>query len=478
MYLGGPAGSGKTYYIDTIIKPHFTNDKGECRLLVLGSTHTANLNILGDGTVDAIRAQGTQWMRKNINNYDAILVDEVSILSLHHYQWFVRKWKALGKMIIMVGDFNQCKIDARMDGFDKHPFFEYLTDNNRIILRHNKRDKSGIIQELSNKVLRREKVLHKIQEQRDTFCGINLVWTNYKRRKINLQVNTRYNKERKKRRKANGEKTKTVWFNYTEYTTTYIKGREVPTNEKVNVECEIMKGCRLICKKPKTLDSFVEQQKRGIFNNELYIYVKSTKDKHFIERKVIIMTDGVKTVEPQRIELKRGDTEKNEVDELNRYFKLGWALTVHSVQGHSISENISIHEAHTMFNRDISVLYTAITRATDAKYLHLGTKYVKGCIVGHIYKITLNNGRHYIGQTTRTNPDDRRQEHLDDYVKGTNKLYTEMRRVGIDGFKFKVLLRKYYPSFAALDRQESLFIEEYNTIEDGLNTLLPPKREL
>ena len=53
-----------------------------------------------------------------------------------------------------------------------------------------------------------------------------------------------------------------------------------------------------------------------------------------------------------------------------------------------------------------------------------------------------------------------------------------MRRVGIDGFKFKVLLRKYYPSFAALDRQESLFIEEYNTIEDGLNTLLPPKREL
>jgi len=103
---------------------------------------------------------------------------------------------------------------------------------------------------------------------------------------------------------------------------------------------------------------------------------------------------------------------------------------------------------------------------------------IKGCIVGHIYKITLNNGRHYIGQTTRTNPDDRRQEHLDDYVKGTNKLYTEMRRVGIDGFKFKVLLRKYYPSFAALDRQENLFIEEYNTIEDGLNTLLAPKREL
>ena len=46
-------------------------------------------------------------------------------------------------------------------------------------------------------------------------------------------------------------------------------------------------------------------------------------------------------------------------------------------------------------------------------------------------------------------------------------------RKGHKDFKFEVLLRKEYPSFEALDTMESVFIETYNTIEDGLNMLMP-----
>ena len=81
----------------------------------------------------------------------------------------------------------------------------------------------------------------------------------------------------------------------------------------------------------------------------------------------------------------------------------------------------------------------------------------------------------YIGQTSRKSTEDRRKEHLSyKAIDGTNKLYTEMRK-GHKDFKFEVLLRKEYPSFEALDTMESVFIETYNTIKDGLNMLMPKR---
>ena len=452
--LKGPAGCGKSYEIENTIMPFFTNkETKECRLLMLGSTHTANLNIKGDGTVDSIRCQ-LGWFKRNMSNYDAVLVDEVSMLKLHHYQWFVRKWKEVGKQVILVGDFNQCKLDNNMDNFDTHPFFQYLTDYNTIQLRFNKRDKSGLIQELSERVLKGENVLNKIQEQGKTFCPVNLCWTNRTRIKINNMVNEEYNK------RTTGN---TIDFKYKE-----IKG-----NKTTITDVKIKSGCRLVCKKPSWKNSFITEQERGIYNNEHYVYKSSTKTQHIITRKVVEQDDnGKKTIATQEIALRI--TKK--FSELNSYFKLGWCLTIHQVQGHSISENISIHEAQFMYNcGKLAIIYTAITRATDFKYLHIGKNFTDGGFIGFVYLITLNNGKRYVGQTTRKNPKDRLDEHkLYQEIKdtNTNKLYNEMRRVGLKGLKFQSI-ENIYPSHDDLDSHEAHHIRKYNTIEDGLNTLMP-----
>ena len=80
-----------------------------------------------------------------------------------------------------------------------------------------------------------------------------------------------------------------------------------------------------------------------------------------------------------------------------------------------------------------------------------------------------------MGQTTRKNPKDRLDEHkLYQEIKdtNTNKLYNEMRRVGLKGLKFQSI-ENIYPSHDDLDSHEAHHIRKYNTIEDGLNTLMP-----
>ena len=89
-----------------------------------------------------------------------------------------------------------------------------------------------------------------------------------------------------------------------------------------------------------------------------------------------------------------------------------------------------------------------------------------------IYQI-LNkvNQKVYIGITTRDNPIDRWNEHLNDYSRLDFILYRAMRKHGIENFEFSVL--EQTDSLETLKKLEMRYIQEYNSCgSNGYNMTL------
>ncbi len=87
------------------------------------------------------------------------------------------------------------------------------------------------------------------------------------------------------------------------------------------------------------------------------------------------------------------------------------------------------------------------------------------------------NGRRYIGKTDYDNAYTRYTKHLQDFRTRTNKLDADMRdyfpKHQHGAYEFKVLLTKRYADTKFIAIDEKRYITEYNTIEDGLNSINP-----
>jgi len=95
-------------------------------------------------------------------------------------------------------------------------------------------------------------------------------------------------------------------------------------------------------------------------------------------------------------------------------------------------------------------------------------------IKGYIYKISnCVNDKIYIGMT-KLPVQYRFILHLSKAKKGVNnKLYKEMNDLGLDKFTFSILEEIHSTDIRPLKNIEKIYINEYNCIENGLNTYLP-----
>ena len=84
-----------------------------------------------------------------------------------------------------------------------------------------------------------------------------------------------------------------------------------------------------------------------------------------------------------------------------------------------------------------------------------------------IYKIINKlNGKLYIGQTIKT-LEERKQQHLQSVDKLNTNIYLDMRKYGIDNFKFEIIC--YAKNIDELNMLETYYIKKYDTVNNGYN---------
>ena len=115
---------------------------------------------------------------------------------------------------------------------------------------------------------------------------------------------------------------------------------------------------------------------------------------------------------------------------------------------------------------DPSILYTAITRATQWHYINLGEGIKSDGVLGHVYVIVADH-RIYVGKHLGESAKDRLQEHWDDVKKGSMiPIHVAMRK----SFQtFRVVYTNYFADDKELCVVEGEYIRKYNSIKDGWN---------
>lgn len=197
---------------------------------------------------------------------------------------------------------------------------------------------------------------------------------------------------------------------------------------------------------------------KQFYNNEEFTYIKKdTKNVHLN-----------KTSNNKTLILPIIDFQKN--------FIPCYAMTVNRCQGSKIDGHFMICDTHLMSK---NLLYTAITRGTAYKYVHLDTKIKKienvvyeSCVKinifnkikkGYIYKIVNKvNNDFYIGQTTRT-----LLERFDEHKKmkkimNTHQLNNMIKEYGVDNFEIEKMLKIHFIKQCELNKVERQYIKRYN----------------
>ena len=432
FYLGGGGGYGKSYLVDTVIKKYPD-------LHVLGSTHRAYLQVEGEDTLDAFK------MKQNISlKNKRILVDEISMSNPAHMIWLYRQKQINNIQLILVGDFNQCTVDESMKDFINHPLFIELCDNNRVEMKFNKREIQSTgkptIHRLVQKIFNNKSITADVTNRCTTYN--NLVWFHTTRSKLNTAVNDQYNKKR-----TGGS------FECT------LEGKTT----------EIRQHTRLICKRPVGLKttSWSKYKKMGLYNNAFYLIDR------WDDQNVIILKEDKTGIAKYGMRFK--DEIKIPLEYIDKYFRLGWSFTTHSVQGMSIDSNMTIWNVKQMERSDRSILYTAVSRCTEYKYLHFGDD---SCLpeTGNIYMITdKTTGQRYIG-STKHSIKHRFEQHVQASLnkKATSQLMCAMRANGVKNFTIKLIKSYTIPGgIEELLEKERYWMEFYDTIKTGLNQQLP-----
>ena len=424
FYLGGGAGYGKSWLVDSVVKKYDVR--------ILGTTHRAYLQVEGEDTLDAFK-------QKKPDLYKArILVDEISMSNPSHMMWLYRQKRVNDIQIILVGDFDQCTVDDTMKVFIDHPLFRELCDYNRIDMKFNKReiqtDGKPTIHKLVQKIHAGDTIAKDITKSSLTYT--NLVWTHTTRHRVNSIVNEKFNSK--------------------------------STNPKLDVAIEkdnthITKYTKLICKRPKgaKTTSWSKFKKMGLYNNAFYLVESWDAESMVIlkEAKSGLKKYGMYFDEQITIP----------IGFLSKYFHLGWAFTTHSVQGMSIDGKMTVCDVDMMERHDRSILYTAVSRCTKFEYLNFIGGRSSLPVVGYVYMITnTTNSRRYVG-STNSDIKFRWESHQRVYKQGGSDLYIAMNADGFDKFRMRLLKSYTLPQADDIREKERFWIDYYDTLENGYN---------
>ncbi|MBM94216.1 MAG: hypothetical protein CMF51_05660 [Legionellales bacterium] len=464
-YLGGPPGAGKSYLIEQVIKPFAKMN--DIKLFCTGPTWRSVLNIGGDQTLSKMRILTRHRSLREDDFKDAlVVVDEVSMMQMSAYEYLFRLKKQFNTQLILVGDYYQCMLDSNMRQFPQHPFFRHLVDGNLLYLRYNKRDKSGKIQEAAERLLQHYGNDKPFSKRRKALMKSGVLLQGFNSHKDINAVNICFTH----RTKVNVNRETNAWFMRGKKATMQLKYKPKIDSAGKRGKAEeypITRGTRLICKRPQGKNGISSTQiQRGIISNEFYTYIGADLKRGFVNLK------------PQRKQPGRTYVNVNIEKEWNQLFRLGWCDTTHSVQGMSIDEPYTVWDANLMMMMDLSVLYTAVTRATAFANIHIAGQTTTRVRTGAVYMITnTHTNMKYIGSVedhTRVNKRWAQHQKLGFKAPG-NKLYSDMfhYRMFKGIYTVQTLHKVQYTEVGQLHMAESRAMHQYDTLRNGLNALDP-----
>jgi hypothetical protein len=388
LYLGGPPGCGKSYIIDTVIAAHDPDNT-----LLLGSTHRAYLNLNG-----GLCTLASVMQRKLNLHQQWIVVDEVSMLMPSHLLWLWRQHVINEARIILIGDFDQCKIHDEMTHMMEHPWFRALCGHNYVEMAVNKREKPVVVDgvqkpfvyELAKRALHDELLsrLSLVDDCQwlgdgDPLPENNITWGHDTRRIVNTQVNL----------------AKVALLDKTASKCTARLEHE---------EVTVFVGQRLIFRLPSSAAP-APYTKRGLYNNLFYL-VSRIDEEHVWVRPQAKEGESVYGMlfASDEIQVSRVATAKTKkcvplkgvlLSELDRCFWLVWAYTAASSEGMTIHSKICIHDPCEQLKYDRAVCYTAMTRCTQWDHLVFRST-ASQWWNGYIYEVKHRaSGRAYVGST-------------------------------------------------------------------------------
>jgi len=311
----GKAGRGKTY---TLANSVINKIKGG--YVAISLSHKAVLNLKDHGINNSMVAAALFNLQKNMTikqhllniskKYEYLIVDEYTMVSEQYINYIYSLYKH-GTKIIVCGDDRQIpyittKNESRIRYTDRS-FFREMCSNNLIRLEKNYRFDEKLDEICDNVYERGIFKLNKHKSNKDKLFMSNLCFTHKTKDRINKKMSSLYINKNKDKKK--------LIVNNVNYAL----------------------GMPILCVKNKP--------SKGWYNNRIY----TIKD---IKNDVLTLDDDIKI---------------NKYD-LGESFKLGFAYTVHSSQGSTISNCVCIYETEKM-SREL--LYTALTRLTSYDNLYI-----------------------------------------------------------------------------------------------------------
>jgi len=258
---------------------------------------------------------------KSLNNYDYIVVDEISMVKEVFYRFFtiIRRYAPKVKFII-IGDFEQFKpVQDTYEGTYEHsPALHQLCDGQRVNLTTCKRSDAELFNIYSNKenIENIDVDLFKVTE----LTPLNIAYTHRTRKHINKKCMAKFSGDAE-----------------------FLTCGKAIYNKKTQ-DVKIYEGLPIV--------AYKNMQKENIFNSEVY-HIKSIdmNDKTFS----LMVGDEVKIMKAH---------------EFKNMFYPAYCITAHVSQGCTFETPYTIHDWNHP-RMDITAKYVALSRATNIKNIQI-----------------------------------------------------------------------------------------------------------
>ena len=283
-------------------------------------TNKASNNIRGKTIhkflkIDANSKIDREWCKKIKHLYDAIIIDEISMISADLWCKLSLVKKISGLPFIICGDYRQLPpVNDEFDFFN-HPAIKSLVNCNKVEL--NVSSKSRYDKELleySNNVADGNGHLNTYEYSKFNPELPCICYTNKVREQVNKIINEYHSNNKN-----------SVLIEYQE---------EEEEQNNYSQDIIMYDGLKLLAN--------TTISKQDIYKNETY-FVKSFNDTNFI------------------IETAVGEEQSFLISNIHKNFLIGYCLTIHKSQGDTIDGDFQIFELNTM-KKDKRLFYTAITR--------------------------------------------------------------------------------------------------------------------
>lgn len=310
--IQGAAGVGKTHYIKN--NKSYDYALTTTNLCLFNMTNEKNIDTTKYKTIYSFLSLGSpEDLLSKIKKYKnkTIWIDEFSMINLFIYNYLFVLGTTNNNKFIISGDINQIEPVGEKKIDLNNLFFSEMFKNTTTLKTNYRNDKKIIeLREnvLNNTIEQNNKVFSKLHSKKDfKKFDIHIVATNDYKNSINNEI---------------------------------MKARKQQFNEN-----EISKN--LILQVSQT------RKKLNIFKNDRFKVEKTEKDTVYLNN---LRNNEI-------LSLSKEDTLK--------FLEVGYAITCHSSQGLTITEDFSIHQIKKMIEWNKEILYTAITRAKNYKQLNL-----------------------------------------------------------------------------------------------------------